>query len=147
MGRLLNNLIDSFVEHSDSRKRMDGGSAFNMKKELERDLVKEVLSEHADELEELSRERDVARWKDKFHDVLVQCVILAFAIGLLGSHVYGLVEALLYQPSPETNTIAMLVGTLAVLVACIVVVGREYASRLLEAVKELRSIRGGSRDE
>ena len=147
MGRLLNNLVDSFVEHSDSRKKMDGGSAFNLKKELESDLVKEVLSEHADELEELRREREVARWRDKFHDVLLQCVILAFVIGMLGSHAYGLLEALLYQPSPETNTVAMFIGTAIVLVACVVIVAREYASRLFEAVRELRTLRGSSEDE
>lgn len=147
MGRLLNNLVDSFVEHSDSRKKMDGGSAFNLKKELESDLVKEVLSEHADELEELRREREVARWRDKFHDVLLQCVILAFVIGMLGGHTYGLLEALLYQPSPETNTVAMFIGTAIVLVACVVIVAREYASRLFEAVRELRTLRGSSEDE
>lgn len=145
MGRLLDNLVDTFVENSVSRKRMDGGSAYNLKKQLECDLVNEVLNERADELEAIRHEREATRWVDDFRQILLQCVLLALLIGLLGSHLYDLLSTLIYHAGQPVNLPAMTVGTVLVSALCILVLAKEFVSRVFEAVKRLQGARGGER--
>lgn len=138
MSRTLEEVVASYVEKSESVKSYGGsGSIYRAEKMLEDQIVREVVDEHIDEIEgEIKRregERAAVRKLDEFRKILFQCVTLALVVGVLSSHVYGLLEALLYQPSSTINLWLLTCGLIVLLIATAVLLYKEYLSKLHSA--------------
>lgn len=117
----------------------------DVKRLLEQRVISEVVVERIEKVdrEARSRERQRAsiRQFDEFRSVLFQCVVLALLVGLLGSHFYGLIEALLYEPSSDFNVTAGVIGTAIVFVICAAVLAKSYVGRLFSATKQFLEAR------
>lgn len=151
MSALLESLVSAYVDRSDAYKGVDSGESYGAKKLLEQRVIDEIVAERIDEIdhEVRAREKERASIRDleEFNSILFQCVVLALLVGLLGSHVYGLIEALIYQSNADFNTLAAILGTLVLFVACVVVLLKNYVSRLFSATRRLFDARRESNDE
>ena len=67
----------------------------------------------------------------------------ALLVGVIGSHLYGLLEALIYQPTAEVNVLFVTFGLLILLVITVVVLFKVYIKRLFESTKKFREFRKG----
>ena len=68
---------------------------------------------------------------------------LALLVGVIGSHLYGLLEAFFYQPTVEVNVLFVTFGLLIWLVITAVVLFKVYIKRLFESTKKFREFRKG----
>ena len=148
MSRTLESLVAFYATKSPRADEVDGGMLFNTEKALERKVIEEVVLERADEIDaEVKRredERAAARELGEFQSVLFQCVTLALLVGVLGSHLYGLLEALIYQPETQANVLPMIAG-LAILVAVTgAALFKVYIRKLFDSTKRLRESRRGA---
>lgn len=138
MSQTLEAVIVSYVENSESAKSyVANSSVYRAEKMLENRVISEIISEHIDEVDlevkRRERERAAVRNLDEFRRMLFQCVTLALVVGVLSSHVYGLLEALLYQPSSSINLWFLAGGLVFLLVATAVLLYKEYLSKLHSA--------------
>ena len=151
MSDKLDSLVGFYVKESPKGKGLDAGAQFKMEKELEREVAEEVIRERIDEIdaeaERREEERAAKRELSEFRSVLLQCVTLALLVGILGSHLYGLLEVMLYQPDPEANTLLMAVALAVLAIVTVVVLFKEYIQRLFDATKKLRETRRKPDDE
>ena len=96
-----------YVTESPHGKGLDAGSQFKMAKELGREVAEEIVRNRIAEMDaekgRREKERAAAHELDAFQGVLLQCVALALLVGVLGSRLYGLLEAVFYQPDPEAE--------------------------------------------
>lgn len=148
MSRALESLVAFYVTKSPKADEVDGGTLFNTEKALERKVIEEVVLERADEIDaEVKRredERAAARELGEFQSVLFQCVTLALLVGVLGSHLYGLLEALIYQPEAQMNILPMIAGLVILVVVTGVALFKVYIRKLFDSTKKLRESRRGA---
>lgn len=146
----LENLVSSYVDRSDAYVGVDSGESYAAKKLLEQQIIDEIVAERIETIdrEVRAREKERASIRDleEFGSILFQCVALALLVGLLGSHVYGLIEALVYQPSADFNAVAAMLGTIIVTLVCIFVLLKNYVGRLFSATRRLIDARRESND-
>ena len=139
----LENLVSSYVDRSDAYVGVDSGESYAAKKLLEQQIIDEIVAERIETIdrEVRAREKERASIRDleEFGSILFQCVALA-------SHVYGLIEALVYQPSADFNAVAAILGTIIVTLVCIFVLLKNYVGRLFSATRRLIDARRESND-
>lgn len=150
MSKTLENLVAFYVDKSGRYDGADRGKKFGDAKYLERQVIDEIVFECADEIDaETQRredERAAARELDEFRSVLLQCVTLALLVGIVGSHLYGMIEATFYQPSGGTNIGFMFIGLVLFSIVTLTVLFKEYLKRLFESMRRLQEARGRLRD-
>lgn len=146
MSRTLESLVAFYATKSPEADEVDSGTLFNTEKALERKVIEEVVLERADEIDAEARhredERAAARELDEFQSVLFQCVTLALLVGVLGSHLYGLLEVLIYQPDARANILLMTAGLVILVAVTGVALFKVYIRKLFESTKKLREARG-----
>lgn len=145
MSRLLEEVVATYVARSSEAKSFGRGAVYSAEKMIEDQIVSEIVSDRIEEINSevrrRERERAAVQELDEFRTVLFQCVTLALVVGVLGSHVYGLLEAFFYQPNSEVNRPVLVFGLAVLLVATAAILYKEYLSKLFEAVKKFRKAR------
>jgi small-conductance mechanosensitive channel len=130
MGALLDRVVSSYYQaHKDDGDLED--DALTAMKAIEQDVVNEVLQEHAEDVvrreaslrEERRKKEQEQNLRDSirsFWRLVVEGVVLATIVGLVGSHLYGLGEAWLYAPMQDFNFVASAVVMGALIAVCVV---------------------------
>ncbi len=128
MSCLLNKLV---AEASKSLfPNSDPGELYKAQKQLENMIVDEVCREEAARIDQDVRDKGKRRrFEEGMHElkmVLLQCVLLAFLVGLLVNHIYDLMNYFY-----EQSAIPAYVGILVLIVACAFIAVWMVASRVI----------------
>lgn len=145
MSKTLEYLIAAYVRDSARVCALDEGSRFHLEKRLEQEVVQDIMNEHVDQIEAEAKRREQQRRASsrygEFRDLLIQGVILALLVGLVGSHVYGLLEAWIYQPDQTFQFGAAAVGCTVTLVALVTILFKLFIDRLIELLETAHATR------
>lgn len=142
MSQLLNKLISSYYE----AHKADGDSqrdALSAMKELERRVVAEVIEDNTEvvkRLEHEAQQQEMERARKErlresvkgYGALLFECVILALLVGLIGSVLYGILEALIFAPNSGFNYFWAIVVLVILLALCVAMLGYEFVNRISE---------------
>lgn len=147
MSDKLVSLVAFYMTQKAQGENVDKAQIFKAEKrlehEVEEEIVRERIEEIDDEVKRRENERAAACEFDEFRGILFQCVTLALLVGVIGSHLYGLLEALVYQPTAEVNVLFVTFGLLILLEITVVVLFKVYIKRLFESTKKFREFRKG----
>lgn len=121
MGALLNKVVFEYVQNQAGYDNSED-DIYGAAKALERKLVSEVCCESAELInqksEELAASKEAEREISEVRTVVLQCIVLAFLIGLSCNHAYTLMQTFMYGGSVGQNVNGTIVG----LVACVAVI-------------------------
>ena len=138
MAKLLDALVIKFAK--EKNPGCDDGDLFVAAKELEKDIVEEILDAKKEELDKYARERELEgqakRVLDEARTTIIQCVFLALVVGLLVNHLYDVLCLMIYNQG-ESPVPAIGVGILVLILICIGFVLWLLISRLKEKVNTL----------
>lgn len=145
MSETLSSLVAKFIDSSPEYREKTPEARFSAGKRLESQIVDEITSEHVEKIDTEARKREEERKKTQdlvdFRNIILECVSLALAVGLLGSHLYGLMEAWLYQPNSSFNYLASIVVTAILVIVISVILVTEFFRRLVDALASIRASR------
>ena len=151
MSRLLDEVVTTYVKNFSAADSRSDADIFCVEKEVERQIVKEIVEERLDEIEaeakRREKERAAVRELDEFRDVLIQCVLLALLVGLLGSHLYGWLDAMFYQPESKTRSGFVLFGASCFLVFTLIILFKVYLKKLFESFNKFMKARKELKNE
>lgn len=145
MARLLSCLIAEYAQRHYADE--DPGACFEAQKAIECQIISDICEERSQEIALRSREIELTeQMKKARHELMiavVECVLLAIPVGLVGSHMYDLLKTGFYGAVQDFNLPALWFGLLVMVVLCGLILFCMFLNQVVKAVDSIRDARGG----
>lgn len=143
MARLLSDLVAEYARANFGDN--DPGALFEAQKELEKRIVSEICEERAHEISERKREielvEEIKTGRREIAVAVVECVVLAIPVGLVGSHLYDLLRVDFYGVQADFSILSLRIGLLICFLACVVILVVLLLNQLAKAAGLLAEMR------
>ncbi|MEQ2985559.1 hypothetical protein AAAX75_08450 [Collinsella sp. CLA-ER-H7] len=143
MAQMLSSLIAEYAQSHYADE--DPGDRFEAQKAMESQIVSEICEERAQEIASKSREIELTeQMKNARHELMVavvECVILAIPVGLVGSHIYDLLRTGVYGAVQDFNLPALWAGLFILVLFCAFILFGMFLNQVLKAVDSIRDAR------
>ena len=147
MAQMLSSLIAEYAQSHYADE--NPGDRFEAQKAMESQIVSEICEERAQEIASRSKEIELTeQMKNARHELMiavVECVILAIPVGLVGSHIYDLLRTGVYGAAQDLNLRALWGGLLILVLLCVLILFSMFLNLVSKAVDSIRDARD-SRD-
>lgn len=147
MAQMLSSLIAEYAQSYYVDE--DPGDRFEAQKAMESQIVSEICEERAQEIASRSKEIELTeQMKNARHELMiavVECVILAIPVGLVGSQIYDLLRTGVYGAAQDLNLRALWAGLLILVLLCVLILFSMFLNLVSKAVDSIRDARD-SRD-
>lgn len=145
MARLLSCLIAEYAQRHYADE--DPGACFEAQKAIECQIISDICEEWSQEIALRSREIELTeQMKKARHELMiavVECVLLAIPVGLVGSHMYDLLKTGFYGAVQDFNLPALWFGLLVMVVLCGLILFCMFLNQVVKAVDSIRDARDG----
>lgn len=143
MAQMLSSLIAEYAQshYADENPR----DRFEAQKAMESQIVSEICEECAQEIASRSKEIELTeQMKNARHELMiavVECVVLALPVGLVGSHIYDLLRAGVYGAVQDFNPPALWAGLFISAALCVLILFGMFLNQVSKAVDSIRDAR------
>lgn len=143
MAQMLSSLIAEYAQSHYADENL--GDRFEAQKAMESQIVSEICEECAQEIASRSKEIELTeQMKNARHELMiavVECVVLALPVGLVGSHIYDLLRAGVYGAVQDFNPPALWAGLFISAALCVLILFGMFLNQVSKAVDSIRDAR------